>query len=148
MKIPITELCNIERTQENKLYPAGTVYLQVSATHGQICMTEKIEELKAGKYVVFKPKNKCYAPYMKEMLTLVMPEFMQTYMTGINIQVGELKHLEIEWIENVQQQRMFVENVEKLNTAISNEQQCIERLKEFKKQMLSRMFPQEVEECR
>lgn len=144
MKLPITEICDIERTVKDKIYPAGTVYLQVSATHGQILMTESIQTLEPGKYVVFKPKRLVDSYYLKEVLSLAMPNFAKTYMTGINIQVGELKHLEIEWIENVQEQRLFVQNIGKLNTAISNEQQCIERLKEFKKQMLSRMFPQEV----
>lgn len=139
-QLRITDICNIKRTRKGEIYEAGTVYLQVSATHGQILITDHDTELEAGKYVVFIPNRKTNTKYLQITLKMSMEEFMAKYMTGINIQVEMLRFLKIWWHNNPDDQKNIVAAVEKCDQWIECENVIIQNYKELKKNLLDKMF--------
>lgn len=138
--LKITDICHIERTKKGEVYKSGTVYLQVSATHGQILITGCDTELEAGKYVVFIPFKRTNTKYLQITLRMSMEEFIARYMTGINIQVEMLQYLKVWWHNDPEDQEKIVEAVEKCDKWIEHESVIIQNYKELKKNLLNKMF--------
>lgn len=139
-RICVLDMCDVERTRKDEIYQKGTVYLQVSATHGAIEITEEATELEPGKYVIFKPKSEINTEYLRLVLEMAMPEFMQKYMTGINIQVDQLKYLFINWHINEQDQAKVVAMVKEIEKDEKLERQLLEEYKTLKRITLNGMM--------
>lgn len=139
-RVCILDICDIARTKKGIRYSLGTVYLQVSATHGAIEILKEDTELEAGKYVVFTPKIQIDSEYLKIILEMEMPEFMSRYMTGINIQTDNLKYLFVMLHEDIEIQIFIVNQLKELDKTIQNEESIVNDIKDVKCYMLAKMF--------
>lgn len=133
------DVAEIRRARGEK-YPAGTIYIQVSATHGEIEMLEE-EGVLEGKYAVIIPKIDVVPLYFFNMLTRAAPEFMHKYVgKNINIQVGDLRHMKVRLHDSFETQLAICEVFSKIDEAVAHDERIIETLKEAKKVALHNMF--------
>lgn len=128
------------RRARGEAYPAGTIYIQVSATHGEIEMLEEEGTLE-GKYAVILPKIDVVPLYFFNMLTMAAPEFMHKYVgKNINIQVGDLRYMKVRLHDSFETQLVICEVFSKIDKAVAQDERIIETLKESKKVALHNMF--------
>lgn len=71
----LTEIAQIERGTPGKIYPAGTVYIQVSASNGQVGMTKTPQAIEA-RYAAIIPQINLIPAYFKIAVERAVPEFM------------------------------------------------------------------------
>lgn len=143
-KVKLTDIAYIERAVKDRVYPAGTVYIQVSACRraglDQFFLTSEAGPLES-KYAVILPKERTDSVYMVEVLNLNADSFMYKYVgTNINIQLDSFKWFELEWHPNYETQKNIGLIMTKMREEDEREEQTIEDLKDFKKWMLSEMM--------
>lgn len=139
-KMNLLDLVEIERSKKNKLYPAGSILIQLSATRGQMKYMDRSGPVDT-KYGVMILKDKSINPrYLYFILSVSMSSFLEVYQTGLNIvpEVFKFMNLEIHTDKKVQDKiaKMFddLEDIE------NNYQKEISRWKDVKQFHLDKMF--------
>ena len=141
MKRNIYEICGVvERAKKGKIYPAGTVLIQLSATEGEVLRLKEDGAVDA-RYACLVPKKNENAEYFFRVIESTIGEFCETYQTGINLQFDVLKNYNVEYSKNENEQKSFCERIGKLDELISFEEGLIENWQNAKKYFLEKMFP-------
>ena len=138
---PILEIVDFERAKKGKVYNAGTVYIQLSATDGVVRFLTEDKELEE-KYGVFLPKSEHSCPrYLFYMIDYEMPSFLARFQCGMNINPDIFKHLKITYYTNYKDQVELCKMLDSIQTKCENEQQQKNEWENFKKYHLNGMFP-------
>lgn len=137
-KVKLYDVATFERSKKDKIYPGGCTLIQVSATRGQMeYMGEPgTVESKNG---VIEPKG-IRGGYLFQVLGMVMPQFLERYQTGLNINPEIFKHLEFEIHEDEKTQQAVEEIMSGVQNNIESIQREIRDWKDVKKDSLDNMF--------
>lgn len=138
-KYYLTEIAKVERARNGEVYKAGTAYIQISATRGQIEMLEEAGTIER-KYAVILPKIEIYPPYFKIALERAVPEFCARYQSTINIQIGDFEFFSIDIHEDYRTQVEIAQIMQQCDRAAEAENHIIDVLKDVKKISLNKMM--------
>lgn len=138
-KCKLTEIATVERAQSNRVYPSGTVYIQVSATNGQVhqLATESTIE---SKYATIIPKTPINPKYFYIAVKRAIPYFLARYKSTINIQMKDFEMFDIDIHNDPDTQQYIADVMEVMSTAEAEEEDYIELLKEAKRLALGTML--------
>lgn len=134
----LTDIAIVERAQRGRVYPEGTVYIQVSATNGQVHQLKQSGTIE-NKYAIIIPKEYIYPPYFYIAVSRAVPNFLARYKTTINIQMKEFEMFDIDIHNDIDTQKDIGNLVEAFDDAIEQEGDFISMLKEVKKLASSKM---------
>lgn len=141
VRVPILEICDFERVKKDKVYPVGTVYIQLSATDGVVRFLYEEKTLE-DKYGVFIPKSdKMPSRYLFYALEYEMPHFLAKYQAGMNINPDIFKHLEINCFADEAIEGKIAQMLDNLEYYYKNEGKEKDGWVDFKKFHLDGMFP-------
>ena len=129
--------CTLERAQNNKIYPKGTIYTPLSASDGIAHQLQEDDYL-SDRYAVFIPKTK-YINVFYEIFCESFEPFYQKYNQGINFAFDNFKFFDFPEIDTKQIEEME-ETLKKINNLIDNESLLIQQMKGFKDCCLDKMF--------
>lgn len=137
-EIKLTDIVDIERAKKGKMYDAGCVIIQVSATDGQIYVLNEIQEVET-KYAVIIPKKDVNGFYLKAAIEKELPKFLHQNQTGMNLQMDSFNTLKIK-LHN-RETRDYIEKIlKKYDDGLEKEREIIDELKDMKKYYLANMF--------
>lgn len=137
----ILELTDFERVKKGKIYPSGTVYIQLSATDGVVRYLLEAGTLEA-KYGVFVPKSDILpSRYLFYMLEYEMPHFLARYQAGMNINPDIFKHLQVTYYPELKYQRELAILLDNVQAVYGQQKDEKEKWETFKKYHLEGMFP-------
>ena len=144
-RININDLCELERSQKDKVYDAGTCYVQMSAVSNNNKMWNMLEHdgtVTAGKYMMFLPKDdqRYDCEYIYLMLEREIPKFLARYATTLNVQTEAFNHLAILWIDDDNERMQFTKLLTAFQALIDKEIKLDDSISMFKKVMLDLMF--------
>lgn len=125
-KLP--EVANIERAKSGKIYPKGSTLIQVSATQGNVEYLKKDSEVD-GKFAVVVPNKKINPKYLNIMVNRNVERFLSQYQSGLNIQIADLKHMEIEIHEKQDEIARNIEIIEREEEKIEKEIEILQTTK-------------------
>lgn len=142
----IMDIAIVERAVSKKIYPAGTTLIRMSAVKGfaEENVFEYIEEPREieSKYCCIVPDTDKIRPrVMHGLIGMVLEEFMQAYVSGMNIQARDFKFLEIP-VPSMPEQIELEKQLTILDEEEKRTRRIIEGLKDFKTVMLEHMFPE------
>lgn len=136
--VKLEDVADFERAKKDKVYPAGTSTLQISATRGQIGYLEAPGTV-ATKDVAIIPQAGINPRYFNIVLQKGVERFMQKYATGLNIREREVGNFEI-CLHNTDTQKAVAEMVMFSENQAEIIEAQIKQLKELKKNALANMF--------
>ena len=137
----VLELADFERVKKEKVYKAGTIYIQLSATDGIVRYLDEDKELEE-KYGVFIPKSEYIcALALYYAIESEISEFLSRYQSGLNINPDIFKYMKITHFPEQKYQKELEEIIRGFESAIHMEQDMHENLIQYKKSSLSAMFP-------
>ena len=137
-EIKLTDIVDIERAKKGKMYDAGCVIIQVSATDGQIYVLNEIQEVET-KYAVIIPKIDVNGFYLKIAIEKELPKFLHQNQTGMNLQMDSFNTLKIK-LHNRETQDYLEQILKKYDDGLEKEREIIDELKDMKKYYLANMF--------
>lgn len=138
---PIFDLAIFERVKKGKIYEAGTVYIQLSATDGKVRYLAENKELET-KYGVFIPKSKYIGSrYLYYVLDFEMKAFLAKYQNGMNINPDIFKYLQVTYYPEYKYQKELAMTLDGIQLRCDNEKQEKEEWQYFKKYHIDGMFP-------
>lgn len=137
--VPITELCEVERAKADRMYPAGTCYVTLSAAHDTVMQIDEDGHIET-RYAAIVPHGDIDTDYLKVVLDRAFPRWLAAHRTGINLQFGELPTLMVEWHDDTNTRRDVVSAVRRLDELADMESRTIEGLKTLKQYLTIRMF--------
>lgn len=141
----LTDIADVDRAQKGKIYPAGTIYVQVSATPkytDEIWHILKQSGELPGKYAVIIPKIELIPAYLVLALTRSTAEWQAQYIgDAINISMDLFKELKIIYHPDILAQDGILQKISIVDKAIEAESQQVELNKEAKSFFLQKMFP-------
>ena len=141
----LTDIADIDRAQKGKIYPAGTIYVQVSATPkntDEIWNILKQSGELPGKFAVIFPKIEIIPAYLVLALTRNTAEWQARYIgDAINISMELFKELKIIYHPDIEAQAEILQKISIVDKAIEFESQQVELNKEAKGFFLQNMFP-------
>lgn len=139
-RISLYDIASFERVKKGKIYEAGTVYIQLSATDGKVRFLTENKELET-KYGVFIPKSKNLGTrYLYYMLVYEMEEFLSRYQNGMNINPDIFKYLKITYYHEYKFQRELVSTLDSIDFWCNSESEKVQEYQFFKKYHLDGMF--------
>lgn len=139
-KMNLLDLVDIERSKKNKLYPAGSILIQLSATRGQMQYMNRPGPADA-KYGVMLLKNKSInSRYLYFILNMSMSSFLEVYQTGLNIVPEVFKFMNLDIHTDKEIQDKIAEMFDDLENIENNYQKEISRWKDVKQFHLDKMF--------
>ena len=137
--VKLTDIANIERAVKGKIYPEGSIKIQLSATKGAVEFQKQCGEIET-KYAVVEPTININRRYLFTAIEKVFPEFYHKYITDINLQIESLDFLEV-CIHNDLETQEYIAKLAELNEKeILKEQMIIESYKKLKKNFMNNMF--------
>ena len=138
-RVPVTDLCEVGRARAGVTYPAGTLYVALSATNDTVGQLGEPSEIN-GRYAVMVPHDLRWAPYLKVVLDRAFPHWLLSHRTGINLKAEELCTLSVEWHEDDAVRDEISEACARLDALARAEKETIGGLRDLKRYMLIRMF--------
>ena len=139
----LTDIASVERTKKDYVYPAGTIYIQVSACKRNsedawMILTE--DSTLEDKYAVILPTIKINPEYLKYSIESVSEEWHERFVgTNINISMDAFKYLVINYDSLSKDE--FVEKIKEVQFLIEAEQNIINSYKGVKEWYLDKLFP-------
>ena len=141
----LTDIADVDRAQKGKIYPAGTIYVQVSATPkytDEIWHILKQSDELPGKYAVIIPKIEIIPAYLVLTLTKNTAEWQARYIgDAINISMDLFKDLKVVYHPDIQVQAEILQKISIVDKAIEFECQQAQLNKEAKSFFLQKLFP-------
>lgn len=134
----ILDIAHIERAVSDKIYPAGSIKIQLSATRGKIEFMEK-QEMVESKYAVVEPFTDIDKKYLFISIQSQWERFLHKYKTGLNIQIEILKQLNVP-IHNKETQKYIVNAFEIQEQTYQKEYELVNAYKDMKKTYLKHLF--------
>ncbi|MFR5750760.1 restriction endonuclease subunit S [Faecalibacillus intestinalis] len=139
-KMNLLDLVDIERSKKNKLYPADSILIQLSATRGQMQYMNKSGPADA-KYGVMMLKDKNINPrYLYFILNMNMGPFLNVYQTELNIVPEVFKFMDLEIHTDRQIQDKIAAMFDDLENIEISYQKEIAKWKDIKQFHLDNMF--------
>lgn len=135
----MSDVCEVERGQAGKVYPAGTCYVALSATNDTVDQLREPSEID-GRYAALVPKDAREGDYIRAVLERAFPRWLAAHRTGINLQFGELATLMVEWHEDADTRREVGAACQKFNGMARAEEATAAGLMDVKQYLLLRMF--------
>lgn len=136
--VSITELASIKRSS-GKVYPAGCILIQVSATKGQVLYHAEETEVPA-KYAVVTANDKVLPKYLYHMISFQADAFFHAIQTRLNIQMDTLNEMKLKIHTDLEKQAEIVSYLDVIEKMEASEEATIELLKQAKQTSLSEMF--------
>lgn len=136
--IRLCDAANLERAQKGKIYPEGCTMIALSATKGQVEYKIDSGEI-ASRWAVVIPTEENEPKYIYYSIMRSFPEFLEKYMTGINLQMENLKYLKIA-VHPLEKQKEIVRMLEMMEEEQKKEEHLLEIWKGAKKYFLGKMF--------
>lgn len=140
----LTSLAVVKRVEKSKIYPKGTLYIQVSACKrgGEEAWNILDEESTLeDKYAVVIPNIEIIPEYLKIALDYQTPSWHARYVgTNINISMSAFDYFEIEYDSDLEKQKRCVEMIKVAEKAIAEEQSLVDDYKQMKAWYLTKMF--------
>lgn len=131
--------CTLERAQNNKIYPKGTIYTPLSASNG-IAYQLREDGYISDRYAVFIPKTK-YINVFYEIFCESFEPFYQRYNQGINFAFNNFKFFDFSEITLCDKElQKWEEALKEINHLIDNKRVLIQYMKGFKDFNLNKMF--------
>ena len=138
--ISLMDVCKFERSRKGKIYKAGAITIQVSATRGQMSFMESDGKVEP-KDGVFEVTDKSIWPkYLYYVMRLAMPHFLERFQTGLNINPEIFKMMRLKVHTDQNTQKTIVNILDRFEMLDSAKEQATERLKDVKKYHLENMF--------
>lgn len=138
---PLLDIVTFERVKKGKVYEAGTVYIQLSATDGKVRYLCENSELET-KYGVFQPKDKSMGTrYLFYILEYEMEAFLARYQSGMNINPDIFKFMQVTYYPEVKYQQEIAMTLDGIQARYDEVYQEKESWQCFKKYHLEGMFP-------
>lgn len=140
----LTDIAEVRRVEKNRVYPQGTVYIQVSACNKSDkdkWMIMKEPGSLDSKYAVVVPKIDIDADYLRIALEDATPKWFARYVgTNINISMDAFKFFVVKYTEDKATQRRYGEMVKSVEEEMALIQESIEKGKKVKQWYLTKMF--------
>ena len=140
----LTSLAEVKRTEKGRMYPKGTLYIQVSACKRGGEDAWNIldhESTLEDKYAVAVPKIDIIPKYLQIALDYQTPRWHARYVgTNINISMDAFDFLEVEYDDDLEKQKRYVEMIEAAEKAAEDEERIIEEYKKMKAWYLKKLF--------
>ena len=146
----LPEIAIVERAKKDKIYRAGTVYIQVSACRRanleQFCQLEEPQQIDS-KYAVVLPTVPVISKYLRIALEQAAFKFMSQFVgSNINISMESFRFFSLQWHDDLEAQQFVCEMFATVEQSIKAEMQQINMIKATKKYFLGTMFPQKTED--
>ena len=136
----LLDVASIERARPGKIYQAGCILVQVSATQGKTVLMGEAGEV-PSKYAVIDPDRSMVSPrYLRLVLDMELPAFLARYQTTINIQMGVFAHLRLDMHNDIATQEAVADVADLMDRRIEGVARGIEMLEDFKAFHLDAMF--------
>lgn len=132
------KVAEYERAKEGKVYSKGATLIQLSATSGQVEYLKEDGEVDR-KYVVVIPHKDINYKYFNIVVKRNIDCFISKYQAGINIQVDDIKHIDIQ-LHNRDTQDMIASYVESLEFEEDTTRKEIELLEITKRRFARDLF--------
>lgn len=139
-KFKLSDIAEIKRAKNGETYQARTSYIELSATKGKIGKITKPGPIPSRNAVII-PSIEVDPDYFNIALIRALPDFIQRYLTTINLQVDVVGNMQVEIPESLEWQKIIVKTAELFELWAESEEKTIESWKEIKKTMLALMFP-------
>lgn len=139
IEVKLTDVAKYERATKDKVYKAGTVLVQVSATRGQVLILDKSQTVETH-YVAIEPIVQIMPYYLFLIIEMAMPEFTEKYQTGLNIQADAFKFMRLRMHTSLKTQAEIANEILKQNRLEYLIEKAIEQLTNVKANMLDNMF--------
>ena len=141
-EVVLTDIADVVRPAAGKIYPAGTVYIRISACRRpgqeQFFLTETEGEFEGRECAVVIPKKKTDPVFLKEVLNKYADRFMHKYVgKSINIQLGSFKFFKMCWNDDYRTQRHVGALLTALDRSLEATEKAIEAANEIFVYMLN-----------
>lgn len=140
--VKLSDVADYERVKKGKIYPAGTILFQLSATKGQLGYMETEGEAKT-KDAALIARDSINTRYLFYAIRDKIPRFMAQYQTGLNLQLSALDYFTLDLEMNPDLQKQQAEAVLRLDKRMELQKSRIEGMKTVKKWLLQNSFPEE-----
>lgn len=140
--VNIYDIADIERAVKGKNYPAGCTLIPLSAATSTPNKYMEEPGTVETRYAVAIPKGGVNSKYLFIAIERAYERFKYRYMTTINMQFGQLKHLELDYHEDGEVQDEIVRMVQEAERLEMKEQAIVEHLQAQKKYFMGTMFPE------
>lgn len=137
-EVKLEDVAEFGRAKSGYVYPAGTSFIQISASKGQVGYLYQKSEIES-KNVVIIPQVGIDKFYFNIILKKNIAEFMCKYATGINVQEKEIGNFPIQ-LHSFEAQKAISSIVREMDNRCDEQENEIAKLKEFKKTLLSEML--------
>ena len=137
-EVKLIDIADKKKKKKGKMYDAGYVIIQVSATDGQIYVLSEVQEVET-KYAVIIPKESINGYYLKVAIERELLKFLHQNQTGMNLQMDSFKALKIK-LHNRETQDYLEQILKKYDDGLEKEREIIDELKDMKKYYLANMF--------
>ena len=146
--VRLPEVARVERCRSGVIYPARTVYIQVSACAKNSAekwhITESAGEL-PGKYAAVIPTVPVIPWYLKEALEYSADEFFCRYIgSNINIQMDLFNFYTLPFYSDLKEQARVVDMLKPVEDDIELVEREIEEIGKIKKWFLEKMMVESV----
>lgn len=136
----VTDLVKIERAKKNKIYKAGSIKIQMSATRGQMFYLTTDQEVETH-YAVMEPIIEINTFYLFEILKDDVERFLSIYQTGLNITIDIFDYWKVPIHKKIETQNKFAEILSYMNKLISKEETAIQFYQDYKEYNLEKLLP-------
>lgn len=138
--VNLLDLVHIERAKKDKIYPAGSILIQLSATRGQTFYLDKDSKVES-KYGVIQVKDDCInSKYLYYVFSDNIGQFLQVYQTDINIVPDVFKYMNMNIHIDRDVQDDFVCLMDFANTLERNQSEYVEVFEQSKAHYLQHMM--------
>lgn len=132
--LKLIDVATFERAKEGTTYPKGVTLIQISATKGDIEYQKENGEVDR-KYAVILPNKNINPKYLNIVIKRNIQRFISKYQAGLNIQINDLKHIDIQ-LHNKATQDMIAEHVETMEQEEENIKNQINNYQTLKSRFL------------
>lgn len=139
--VNVLDVAKFERSKKNKVYPKGSIAIQVSATRGQLNYLKE-DNTVSSKYGVFiVDETKINPRYLYYLIEMTISDFLKKYQTGLNINPEIFLYYKISCHKNKEIQNMICQLMDSMQEIINLKEKNINHVKEVKEFHLDGMFP-------
>lgn len=93
-QLKLDDIAEVERAKAKKVYPRGTIIIQMSATRGQIGLLTSSGEV-GGQYACIQPYEPMVSGFVFYMLKLKAPKHFHRVQQGLNLTLDDIKQIPV-----------------------------------------------------
>lgn len=137
-ELTLKDISRYERARKGRLYPKGSILIQLSASDGETDILAKVGQAEL-KYAVVMPKKDINSEYLLAVIRKNMDIFLSRYKLGMNIRLEDIGKIEIQLHDRETQDAVadYMKLIEEQENIIVNE---IEMLQKSKETFLDKLF--------